>query len=285
MITKINQETARSMTEMLGTLTIMGVLGIGAISAYSFAMNKYRAIEVMTSLNKMAVAGSQQMELTGRPGLSEFQNRTSNGYRVDVDSDGETFTLTVRDVPKPVCKNILDAEWTLPWDVVLYSGAAEIDSCEEGTDMAFVFTRSLNAQRESSGGPGSGHESTGMGTPPAAAPESTMPSVATPEVVISSGTPPLIHSCRTGKCECSGSGFYYDGGLGGLYQERDSSMDYLCIYDNTHGSVFGIYEDSDGTYYRCYDWETYKWTGNAWVYASLPAGVECMSIQFSVTEP
>ena len=275
MITKINQETARSMTEMLGTLTIMGVLGIGAISAYSFAMNKYRAIEVMTSLNKMAVAGSQQMELTGRPGLSEFQNRTSNGYRVDVDSDGETFTLTVRDVPKPVCKNILDAEWTLPWDVVLYSGAAEIDLCEEGTDMAFVFTRSLNAQRESSEGLGSGHERTGMGAP--AVSTSGSESTAGGEVTQGQEDPAPSYSCRTGGCWCSGSDFYYDWGNG-----RDSSMDYLC----EQRGLPGIYEDSDETYYLCDDWVTYKWTGSAWVGASAPAGVECISthFSFSVTE-
>ena len=37
------KERGRSMVEMLGVLAIVGVLSIGAISGYTYAMSKHRA--------------------------------------------------------------------------------------------------------------------------------------------------------------------------------------------------------------------------------------------------
>lgn len=40
-------QNGRSMVEMLGVLAIIGILSIGAIYGYSYAMNRYRANEII----------------------------------------------------------------------------------------------------------------------------------------------------------------------------------------------------------------------------------------------
>ncbi len=44
---KMNNESGRSMVEMLGVLAIIGVLSIGGIAGYTIAMNRYRANEII----------------------------------------------------------------------------------------------------------------------------------------------------------------------------------------------------------------------------------------------
>ena len=66
-------EQGRSLAEMLGVLAIIGSLSIGGMSAYSYGMNKHRANTIINSVSKMAIAASQQIELTGRIGLARLQ--------------------------------------------------------------------------------------------------------------------------------------------------------------------------------------------------------------------
>ena len=54
-MTKLNQESGRSMVEMLGVLAIIGVLSIGGIAGYTMAMNRYRANEIMSAASHVAI--------------------------------------------------------------------------------------------------------------------------------------------------------------------------------------------------------------------------------------
>ena len=47
---KQNYESGRSMTEMLGVLAVIGVLSIGGIAGYNYAMNKHRANQVLQDI-------------------------------------------------------------------------------------------------------------------------------------------------------------------------------------------------------------------------------------------
>lgn len=47
----IGLECGRSMVEMLGVLAVVGVLSIGGIMGYNFAVNKHRANTIMSELN------------------------------------------------------------------------------------------------------------------------------------------------------------------------------------------------------------------------------------------
>ena len=44
-------ESGRSMTEMLGVLAVIGVLSIGGIQGYTYAMNKYRSNNILNEVN------------------------------------------------------------------------------------------------------------------------------------------------------------------------------------------------------------------------------------------
>lgn len=47
-------QLGRSMIEMLGVLAIIGVLSIGALAGYSYAMQKYRVNEIIDTMYKLA---------------------------------------------------------------------------------------------------------------------------------------------------------------------------------------------------------------------------------------
>ncbi|MBR5130026.1 MAG: hypothetical protein IKV03_02240, partial [Alphaproteobacteria bacterium] len=51
----LKTQSGRSMVEMLGTLAIIGVLSIGGIAGYTYAMNKYRANETINDINMRGI--------------------------------------------------------------------------------------------------------------------------------------------------------------------------------------------------------------------------------------
>ena len=51
-----NNESGRSMVEMLGVLAIIGVLSVGGIAGYTMAMNKHRANEIVDVGSKLIIA-------------------------------------------------------------------------------------------------------------------------------------------------------------------------------------------------------------------------------------
>ena len=55
-MTKLNQESGRSMVEMLGVLAIIGVLSIGGIAGYTMAMERYKANEVINAAAMLSIA-------------------------------------------------------------------------------------------------------------------------------------------------------------------------------------------------------------------------------------
>ncbi len=79
-------ESGRSMVEMLGVLAIMGVLAIGGIAGYRYAMDKYNANEILNEVRKRAVTASQQRILGRTIDLSEWSN-TIQGHPVTTADD------------------------------------------------------------------------------------------------------------------------------------------------------------------------------------------------------
>ena len=62
-----DKEQGRSMVEMLGSMAIMGVLSVGAIGGYSYAMNKHRTNELIYEATKRAQWVGTQLELNRNP--------------------------------------------------------------------------------------------------------------------------------------------------------------------------------------------------------------------------
>ena len=55
------KEKGRSMVEMLGVLAVIGVLSVGGIMGYRFAMDKYRVNETLNELQIRVADLSRQM--------------------------------------------------------------------------------------------------------------------------------------------------------------------------------------------------------------------------------
>ncbi|MDR2901940.1 MAG: type II secretion system GspH family protein, partial [Lactobacillales bacterium] len=109
------QEKGRSMLEMLAVLAIIGILSIGGLAAYQYAITKYRANETIDELSKRfidyAIAIDRDDSLVaGSPLNSDFGRITGMGYPVSatlIEPDLGLFTISLQMVPTNVCKQIL----------------------------------------------------------------------------------------------------------------------------------------------------------------------------------
>ena len=135
-------ESGRSMVEMLGVLAIMGVLAIGGIAGYRYAMDKYNANEILNEVRKRAVTASQQRILGHAIDLSEWSN-TIQGHPVttadNYGGDTSFFALTVS--PFAVEEKV--------GEVVV----GEDTTCAEGNnDITFAFKNTLDGEGATGGG-------------------------------------------------------------------------------------------------------------------------------------
>ncbi len=73
---KADSESGRSMVETLGVLAIMGLLAVGGIMAYRYAVDKYNANEIINEVKKRAIVASQQRIQNQQIDLKEFHPTT-----------------------------------------------------------------------------------------------------------------------------------------------------------------------------------------------------------------
>ncbi len=157
-------ESGRSMVEMLGVLAIMGLLSIGGVIGYRWAMDMYYASATIKEINQRAVVYSQQM-IGGQSELSskEFdpENATAFGYPLtaSVIENQPHFRIELNAVPKRVCQNIVDADWYVPFSVYVngtpdYGNGIECPIKEN--KMVFYFHRDLDEDIGESSDSGSG---------------------------------------------------------------------------------------------------------------------------------
>ncbi len=146
-------ESGRSMVEMLGVLAIMGVLSIGAVAGYRWAMDKYEANEILNEVRKRAITSSQARISGHEIDLTEYgdNGRINGKYGVVADNayngDDRFFTLTVSDIPQGVCDKVVDVNWQMP-AAILLDGVAVDDNtvCGEGNnEMLFAFANDLKS--------------------------------------------------------------------------------------------------------------------------------------------
>ena len=115
-----NVETGRSMTEMLGVLAIIGVLSIGGIAGYTYAMERHHTNEILNAASQRAIviasqiAAGRQVSLTEFEGQKEVAGGTFDGTFQEWDDE---FGITVTGVKESVCQKLLKA--TEGTDVVL----------------------------------------------------------------------------------------------------------------------------------------------------------------------
>ena len=100
-------ETGRSMVEILGVLAVIGVLSIGGIYGYAYAMKKYTA-NLLVQEAHLAWANNQ-----GNPEATEtnwipvnFTPKCGYNMLTGKDEDGDTFVL-VENIDKEMCQMLM----------------------------------------------------------------------------------------------------------------------------------------------------------------------------------
>ena len=148
---QINQtsESGRSMVEMLGILSIMGVLSAGAIGGYHMALNKYYANEIIRGVSARAMSIGITNLASGATTLAGFENmilkypvRLEEGF----EGDSSRFLITVESVPQAVCEKVIRDK---PENCLfVYGGSADEairNICIDGDNtIIFEFNNSLS---------------------------------------------------------------------------------------------------------------------------------------------
>ena len=145
-------ESGRSMTEMLGTLAIIGVLSIGGIAGYSYGMDKYRANQTMRDISLRTVdlitqASQGRAELS----LAEWENEDSiYDFSNPAYVDGENLIVfdvgATNKIPQSVCQMVFDglANTAVQIDINAVHSNSNAD-CGEDNTMTFYFEGGGNA--------------------------------------------------------------------------------------------------------------------------------------------
>ena len=159
-------ETGRSMVEMLGVLAVIGVLSIGGIYGYTFAMDKYRANDIVYEVNLRATDVWHKYQEQPLPDPSEdgtdfdeFPDMTGTGYPIYMTSHPDVaFKTYVEGVSSRVCKNVVNMNLNgivkgiqfVQVNGTKYTGNASICG-EDETDNTIVFTSFLDSENNEAG--------------------------------------------------------------------------------------------------------------------------------------
>ena len=110
-MTKLKNESGRSMVEMLGVLAIIGVLSVVGIAGYTTALNKHKANQILNGASIRAIVVSTQIQRGSEaPTLGEFTEAdnavggaTFTGLAAWNKNTDKRFSLTLENVATDVC--------------------------------------------------------------------------------------------------------------------------------------------------------------------------------------
>ncbi len=161
-------ETGRSVVEILGVLAVIGVLSVGGIMGYRFAMDKYRANDIVNEVNlrstdiwnryqNIPLPDPSETDVSDFPEYAEF---TPAGFPIDATSHPDVaFRIHVSNVPSGVCKQVLNMPLInvikglqyIQVNDVKYENTTQICG-EDKTDNVMVFTSFLDSENDMGNG-------------------------------------------------------------------------------------------------------------------------------------
>ncbi len=133
-----SSQTGRSMVEMLGVLAIIGVLTIGGLMGYRYAMNKHKANTILNDVS-LAMADLTVLDPDGgaitrravafRPdsGLAMESERTADGNNI----------VYVSGVAKAVCQILIQIQPTDAYEHIYDGDLNALTTCADTQAMAF----------------------------------------------------------------------------------------------------------------------------------------------------
>ncbi len=141
---KMKKQSGRSMVEMLGTLAIIGVLSVTALTGYKIAMNKNRTNNILYDVN-LAMNEIATREYLSLPEIT--QHVRDLGVRTELDivyarnggTESSGFFIQVNGVTEAVCKTLTSNKTAFMNSIQPYSGNAKANACAEGIDVRAEF--------------------------------------------------------------------------------------------------------------------------------------------------
>ena len=142
---QITGQNGRSMVEMLGMLAVAGVLSVGGVMGYQYAVNKNKATRVLNDvqLSYVSVHSTNDLPLNQ---LTPVSFTPSCGYpmftqRVAM-QEGPTDVVIAKNVEQKVCDHLTDMVQKTQWKVFLTNeGATNFTPLTECTeDMMLAFS-------------------------------------------------------------------------------------------------------------------------------------------------
>ena len=152
-----SMESGRTMVEILAVLAIMGVLTLGAVMGYRYAIDKLNANDIIDGVNKRAAVAAPQRVLHQPINLTEFHPDSEEDFikgiypieaEDEVARNPDFFSLTVFDIQKGVCDRIMDSGYEVPSTIAVNSEVQQAGSTcggsEDGKyDVTFIFDITL----------------------------------------------------------------------------------------------------------------------------------------------
>ena len=152
-----SMESGRTMVEILAVLAIMGVLTLGAVMGYRYAIDKLNANDIIDGVNKRAAVAAPQRVLHQPINLTEFHPNSEEDFikgiypieaEDEVARNPDFFSLTVFDIQKGVCDRIMDSGYEVPSAIAVNSEVQQAGSTCEGSedgkyDVTFIFDITL----------------------------------------------------------------------------------------------------------------------------------------------
>lgn len=163
-------ESGRSMVEMLGVLAIIGVLTVGGVAGFNYAMDKHNANEILDNVSKRAIALSpmalQGLDIDSHTLDTEFGTAVG-AFPVALEPDQTGFDIIVSKVPRGVCDHVLSGGLKmaeailLGQDTIWEQGEKSDHTCAEtDNEIVFAFNASLDGTQTAGGG-----NNVGLGNP------------------------------------------------------------------------------------------------------------------------
>ncbi len=140
-------QSGRTMTELLGSLVVMGLLGVGTISAFTVVMNRFRANNLLDEAGGRAIYLTAQFE-KGRKNVTLGKFTTNDviggvfSQRVFTSGLSGQLGIQVSDVNKAVCERLLNSiEDTTPLRrlSLVNSPTVAITECNDKNTFLMIY--------------------------------------------------------------------------------------------------------------------------------------------------
>ena len=137
-------ESGRSLVEMLGTLAIMGLIGITGLQGFTYAMKRHRANELLNEANKRAIMVATDLMTGKKPediSITGFPENSYGTFKAQIEPEGnDKFKMTVTGLEEGTCE-LLDS---------LAKGPIRRINCKEESSAEIFFNNDLSTEERAS---------------------------------------------------------------------------------------------------------------------------------------